>query len=993
MAGNSAVEGQRAVTSPVAVRNEPTLTEEQRSELERALRWRLEGEVRFDLYSRMLYSTDASNYQIEPIGVVIPKTYDDVRWTVELARQYQVPILPRGGGSSLAGQAVGPAVVIDFSKYLNQLLEVDPSSRQVRVQPGIVLAQLNAKLRRYGLMFGPDPASADRATIGGVIGNNASGSHSILYGMTADHVREAHVLLADSTELTFRSLSWEEVDRRAQQTTREGELYRDLLRLRQQYGEAIARDYPKHWRRASGYGLPVLLEPTLNVARLLASSEGTLAIGLEYVLNLVPIPKLTGVVLLQFDDLVVAMEAVPSLLETEPSAVELMDGMLIRLTREQPGFASRIAFLRGNPEAVLMVEYYAESERELQGKFARLLTLVAERRIGRDPIAIADRQQQADVWAVRKAGLGLLYSIRGDFKPIACIEDVSVPVEHLAEYVREILRLVAEHGTKAAFYAHASAGCLHVRPLVNLKTAEGVRIMRALTEGSLELAKRFGGVLSGEHGDGLARGELNPLLFGPTLYQCMRELKDAFDPQRLLNPGKIVDCPPLDQNLRYGPDYHPLEPKTFFRFERDGGFHRAIEMCNGAGVCRKLGTGTMCPSYMATRDERDTTRGRANALRNALAGRILEPRHFTDPRTYEVLDLCLACKACKTECPSSVDMARIKSEFLAHYYAAHGTPLRARIFGHIHLFNRLGSRTAPVSNLVASSPLGALGKRLLGIHPARSLPPFARLPFDRWFRDHHVPQTTGIRGPVIYFHDTFATYNYPEIGQAAVALLEAAGYQVLVLERRKCCGRPMISKGLLRQARRLAQENVALLAPFARAGIPIVGTEPSCLLTFRDEYPDLLPSSEDVAIVAQQSFLLDEFLHRAMEQENLVLPFRSDTGPRVLFHGHCHQKALIGTKASLALLRAAGCTVEESGAGCCGMAGSFGYEVEHYDISQKIGADRLFPKVLEQPEETLITVAGVSCREQIGHFTGRRPLHLAEVLAQRLDRTSTVLSR
>ncbi|MFN3337279.1 MAG: FAD-binding oxidoreductase, partial [Thermomicrobium sp.] len=405
-------------------RRTATLSSDVSQALEHALRWRLEGEVRFDLYSRMLYSTDASNYQIEPIGVVIPRTYDDVRWTIELARQFQVPVLPRGGGSSLAGQAVGRALIIDFSKYLNQLLDVDPSTRTARVQPGIVLAQLNARLRRYGLMFGPDPASADRATIGGVIGNNASGSHSILYGMTADHVLEAHTLLSDGTELSFRSLSWDEVQRRALSDSREGVLYRELLRLRTHYGEAIAREYPKHWRRASGYGLPVLLEPQLNVARLLASSEGTLAVGLEYTLNLVPLPRLTGLVLLQFDDLVAAMEAVPTLLETKPSAVELMDGLLIRLTREQPGYASRIAFLRGNPEAVLMIEYYAESEQELQSKIDQLLRLVAERRLGRDPIALTNRDQQADVWAVRKAGLGLLYSIRGDLKPIACIEDV-----------------------------------------------------------------------------------------------------------------------------------------------------------------------------------------------------------------------------------------------------------------------------------------------------------------------------------------------------------------------------------------------------------------------------------------------------------------------------------------------------------------------------------------------------------------------------------------
>ena len=953
-------------------------------ELEQELHWRIEGEVRFDLYSRMLYSTDASNYQIEPLGVVIPKTYDDVRWTIELAAKHQTPILPRGGGSSLAGQAVGRALVIDTSKYLNQLLEVDPVARVARVQPGIVVNQLNAKLRKYGLMFGPDPASADRATIGGAIGNNASGSHSILYGMTSDHVIAAHGILSDGTEIIFQEFKPDELAARAQLSTREGQLYRDLLALRDRYADAIEREYPRHWRRASGYGLKELLREDFNVARLLASSEGTLAFGLEYTLNLVPRPTRTALVLLQFDDLVRSMEAVPLILECEPSAVELMDGLLISLTRKQPGFASQIAFIQGEPQAILTVEFYGETEAELAAKVERLQQHLTRHGVVQDPIPVFDPARQADVWSVRKAGQGLLMSMRGDAKPIACIEDVSVPVEHLAEYVREILRLVAENGTTAAFYAHASAGCLHVRPLVNLKSADGVRTMRALTEGALELAIRFGGVMSGEHGDGLARGELNERLFGPTLYRCMKELKAIFDPAGLMNPGKIVDCPPMDQNLRYGPDYRTVDIKTYLSFERDGGFARAIEMCNGAGVCRKLGAGTMCPSYIATRDEKDTTRARANALRAALAGRVLSPQHFTDTRTYEVLDLCLACKACKTECPSSVDMAKIKTEFLAHYYRAHGTPLRARAFGNIHLINRLGSRVAPFANLAARSPLGHLGKRALGVHPERDLPRFARVPFDRWFRERPAPAGDAVRGPVVYFHDTFTTYNYPEIGRAAVRVLEAAGYSVTIVERRACCGRPKLSKGLVEGARRLARANVESLAPYARAGIPIVGTEPSCILTLRDEYPDLLPGHPDVEVVARNSFMIDEFLAQQLERGELSLPWREEPGPKVLFHGHCHQKALIGVKPSLAVLRAAGCTVEESGAGCCGMAGSFGYEAEHYEISRKIGAERLFPKVEEQPPDVLIAVAGVSCREQIGHFTGRRPLHLVEVLAARL---------
>jgi FAD/FMN-containing dehydrogenase/Fe-S oxidoreductase len=954
------------------------------AELERELHWRLDGEVRFDLYSRMLYSTDASNYQIEPIGVVIPKTYDDIRWTLELALKYQVPILPRGGGSSLAGQAVGHALVIDTSKYLNQLLEVDPAAGVARVQPGIVINQLNAKLRKYGLMFGPDPASADRATIGGAIGNNASGAHSILYGMTADHVVAAHAILSDGTELVFQELDPNGLAARSRLSTREGQLYQDLLALRERYAEAIAREYPRHWRRASGYGLRELLRDDFNVARLLASSEGTLAFGMEYTINLVPRPAGTALVLLQFDDLVRSMEAVPLILECEPSAIELMDGLLLSLTRKQPGFASQIAFIAGEPQAILTVEFYGRSNSELEAKVERLQRHLVRHGVSQNPIPVFEPQRQAEVWSVRKAGQGLLMSMRGDAKPIACIEDVSVPVEHLADYVREILRLVAEHGTTAAFYAHASAGCLHVRPLMNLKTLDGVRALRSLTEGALDLALRFGGVMSGEHGDGLARGELNQRLFGPTLYQCMKELKAIFDPAGLMNPGKIVDCPPLDQHLRYGADYRTVELRTYLNFDRDGGFARAIEMCNGAGVCRKLGAGTMCPSYMATRDERDTTRARANALRNALAGRILRPEHFTDRRTYEVLDLCLGCKACKTECPSSVDMAKIKTEFLAHYYRAHGTPWRARAFGHIHLINRFGARVAPLANLAARSPFGLLAKRMLGVHPKRALPRFASEPFDRWFRARRHERPAGVRGPVVYFHDTFTTYNYPEIGRAAVAVLEAAGYTVTLVEQRACCGRPLLSKGLVEPARRFARANVERLAPYVRAGLPIVGTEPSCILTLRDEYLDLLPGHPDVAAVAQNSFLIDEFLAKQVAEDAVSELWRSEPGPKVLFHGHCHQKALVGIRPSLEVLRVAGCTVEESGAGCCGMAGSFGYEVEHYEISRKIGAERLFPKVEEQAPDTVIAVAGVSCLEQIAHFTQRRPVHLVEVLAARL---------
>jgi Fe-S oxidoreductase len=578
-------------------------------------------------------------------------------------------------------------------------------------------------------------------------------------------------------------------------------------------------------------------------------------------------------------------------------------------------------------------------------------------------------------------------SVRGDAKPIPVIEDVAVPVEHLAEYVGAVEELVAAHGTTAAYYAHASAGCLHIRPLLNLKEIAGVEAMKEMADAAAQLAHRYGGVMSGEHGDGLQRSELNELIFGPELYQVMREFKAIFDPRGLMNPGKKVDAPPMTEHLRYGSAYRPFEIKTHLDFTQEGGFLRAVEMCNGAAVCRKLKAGTMCPSYMATKDEQDTTRARANALRNALAGRGgLERSDFTSKATYEVMDLCLSCKACKTECPSSVDMAKLKTEFLAQYQDAHGTPLRARVFGHIHTVSKLTSPIAPLANLALRTPLARPVMRALGVHPERNLSPFTRRTFPvRWRRHvkHQAPDRQ-TRGKIVYFHDTFTTYNYPRIGLAAVKLLEAAGFDVIVEERRACCGRPMLSKGLVGDARKVARKNVLLLAPYARAGIPIVGTEPSCILTLRDEYRDLVPGDAEAEAVAGQVFMIDEFLAQLDAEGDLGIAWKHGTGPRVFFHGHCHQKALIGVGPSLAVLKAAGCTPTESGAGCCGMAGSFGYETEHYDVSRKIGEERLFPTVNDTSEDTVIAVAGVSCRQQIEHFTGRKTRHIAEVLAGRV---------
>lgn len=959
--------------------------------LEAELRGRIDGEVRFDRTARMLYSTDASNYQIEPVGVVLPRHRDDVQAAVELAAKYDINILPRGGGSSLAGQTVGIALVIDFSKYMTNVLDVNPEARTAYVEPGINLAVLNRQLRQHGLMFGPDPSSADRATIGGVVGNNSAGAHSILYGMTQDHIESVDIMLADGDIVRLdpgaTSLSG--------QRSRAGRLITDILDFQETHRALIERDFPRHWRRATGYSLNEMLKDEMNPAKLLASSEGTLATTLGVTINLVPTPKRTALALLQFDDLVESMAATSTILETDPSAIELMDRMLIELTRQQPLYASHLAFVQGNPEALITVEYYGDTDEELRVQIDHLQSHLRANGIRNEIQRVMDPGQQAQIWAVRKAGLGLLMSVRGDAKPIPMIEDVSVPVEHLAEYVAAVRDMCANYGTTAAYYAHASAGCLHIRPLLSLKESEGIRAMDEMTHAAAEMAARFSGVMSGEHGDGLQRSELNRTIFGDELYNAMIDFKRIFDPQNLMNPGKIVEAPPMTENLRYGENYRTMPVKTFLDFSPEGGFSAAIEMCNGAGVCRKVGAGTMCPSYMATRDEMDTTRARANALRNALAGRMFSPAEWTSHEVYDVLDLCLSCKACKTECPSSVDMAKIKTEFLAHYYEEHGAPLRARMMADIHRSSKLASYAPRLANLAMRSPAGRAMQERIGIHPERQLSPYATKTFEQWWETHRrrrerqraEPEIRERRGEVVYFHDTFTTYNFPRVGRATVRLLEAAGFDVTVETRRSCCGRPAYSKGLVEQAHDLARENVELLAPYARRGVPIIGSEPSCILMFREEYLDLLGANDpDARALAEQTMMIDEFLASLLDTEQGTgIAWREDRPRDVIFHGHCHQKTVIGTGPSLKILTAAGLNARDSGAGCCGMAGSFGFETEHYEISRKVGEERLFPTVNAAPDATVIAVAGVSCRQQIEHFTERRTKHIAEVLAEQVQ--------
>jgi len=953
-------------------------------ELEDSLRRKIEGEVRFDKLTRTLYSTDASNYEIEPVGVVIPRTEADVSAAVETALGFGAAILPRGGGTSLAGQAVGRALVIDFSKYMNGVIEINLEAKTVRVQSGIYIEQLNRRLKPSGLMFGPDPSTVRIATVGGAVGNNATGAHSILYGMSGDNVAAAKIL-RDGSPLDLHALTEAELETRAKDSGASGTLFRNLSKLREKYRGAIERDFPKHWRRASGYSLNYFLESPFNPAKLLAASEGTLGVATEYTLGLVPRPAHTGLVILQFGSIIAAMEAVPGILTQAPSAIELIDSMLIDLTRAHAGFSPMLSFVEGEPEALLVVEFYGESEAEVKKKAENLVSVLRGKGIGCSINLALGASEQSNVWGVRRAGLGIMMSRRDEHKPIPCIEDVSVPVERLPEYVRDVSELIKRLGTKAGFYGHASAGCLHIRPLVNLKSENGVHMMKELTDEAFGLALRFGGVMSGEHGDGLQRSYLNERLFGPVLYGAMRELKAAFDPSGLFNPGKVIDSGSPIENLRYGNKSAPYEIRTGLDWSIDGGFPQAVEMCNGQGVCRKLGEGIMCPSFMATRDERDTTRARANALRAVLSGRLGRDSLYSS-EMYGVFDLCISCKACKTECPSKVDAAKMKMEFLSHYHEKNGMSLRDRMFSDVHDASRAASLAPRLSNALIGNPATKLLLSRLGIHPARTLPKLSGQSFTEWFYGRTKRAGTSGR-KVVFFHDTWVTYYNPEVGKSAVELLEASGFEVMLVRERVCCGRPMLSKGMIGAARDRALKNVSLLAPYVREGIPVVGTEPSCVLTFRDEYTDLLPGNKDALLLASSSYMLTEFLNRVHRESGLGIEWKADT-PEVLYHGHCHERSLAGVADALGILAAAGCSVEESGAGCCGMAGSFGYEKEHYDISRAIGEDRLFPAVRNSAPEKVIAISGVSCRHQIEHFCGRGVKHVAEVLAGLIKKDS-----
>ncbi len=966
---------------------------------------RVAGDLRTDRYNRILYSTDASIYQVMPHGVLIPKTTDDVQATVEMAAEYGVPLVPRTGGSSLVGQAVGEALIIDFTRHLDQILELNEEEKWVRVQPGIVLDALNIYLRPYGLQFGPDPASSDRAAMGGIVSNNSTGAHSILYGMTADHLLEVNVLLDDGSRAHFRPLEWgngsSELDQYLAKSGREGEIYRRINALVSDPAnqQIIVAGTPRQWRRCGGYNLDRFVDnpslnfkwprdPRFNLARLISGAEGTLAVINDLKLNLVPRPKQTALAIVHFDNLYTALSAVPDILQVGPSAIELLDNLGLTLCRDVPEYSRLLqTFLHGQPNCVLITEFYGESDAELRDKVQKLEEHLQQQQVGAMAVTKAfEPALQANVWKVRKVGLGLMMSIKGDHKPIPFIEDAAVPPEHLAEYVTRLEQFCNDLGTNVAYYAHASAGCIHIRPLINAKLASEVAKMPQIVEFAVGMLGDYGGSLSSEHGDGRARSWINERFFGSELFGLYKQAKQIFDPQDIFNPGNIVDPGPMTENLRFGAEYQAIQLTPYLDFSEDGGFDRAVEMCNGAGICRKRTTGAMCPSFMVTREEEHSTRGRANLLRAALSGE-LPPEELSGPRLYEALDLCVECKSCKAECPSAVDMAKIKFEYLAHYYEANGIPLRTRLFANIGSLSGMGSGS--LSGLASAAMGNGLSRSLLrslGITDQRALPTLARDPLPDWFkRRKAAKQQNGAAAGdrVVLFHDPFTNYNTPEVGIAAIEFLEAAGYEV-VWPDHEGDGRPFISKGLVKEAKQMADATLAVLAPLAEQGLPIVGVEPSSLLSLRDDYFYLLPGDPRVPMVAEHAYTFEEFVAQLAEDDQLSLTF-TDEARHVLLHGHCHQKALVGTGPAVrALTLPPNYTLTEVDSSCCGMAGSFGYEAEHYEISMRMAERRLLPAVREADAATIVVAAGISCRQQIKHGAGRQALHPAQVLRDAL---------
>lgn len=947
--------------------------------LERALKAAVRGDVRFDAQTRAVYATDASIYEIPPVGVVLPRDQSDVREVVRIAREFGASLLPRGGGTSLSGQTAGHSIVLDFTRYMNAILEVNPEERWARVQPGVIHGELNERLAPHGLQLAPDPATSNRASIGGMIGNNSAGTRSIRYGRTIDHVIDTRVMLPDGDVVTFGPLDARAVQAAVESGSREGRIYEGLRRIVSAHAPAIRERFPKVMRRVSGYNLDFFVDRTdWNGSHLIVGSEGTLATLLEARVNLEPLPAASAIAILHFDDLLGAIRAVPDILSRDPSAVEILDDTLIRLALGHPTLASQCDFIEGTPAAVLIVEFQGEDASAVADRvraFARDMAKVPG--VGAVPVR-TDAAGCARVWHVRKSGLGIMLSATTDRKPIPFIEDACVPVEKLASYIERILSACRKLDVDVAMYAHASVGVIHVRPVLDLRRAADIALMKRISEHALGLVMEYGGSWSGEHGDGLVRSPLLERFFGEEVYGAFRETKALFDPDHRMNPGKIVDAEPMDAHLRYGADYRVEERPTVYRFREFGSMTAAVDLCSGVGACRKTTQGTMCPSYIATRDEVHTTRGRANLLRLAMNGR-LGVATLADEIVKGALDLCLSCKACKAECPSRVDMARLKGEFLQHHHDAHGASLRDRLVAASpDVARRAAGPFAPLVNALQGNPLSrALLDRFAGLDRRRPLPAFSRTTLRRWAASRARPPARG--RPVALFVDTYADAYEPEVGQAAVRLLESFGYDVELADV-GCCQRPRLSHGFLREAAERGGRTLRGLDAFLSRDVPVVVCEPSCASALVDDLPDLIDDTDLAERVRNGVTTIDLFLSRALAAGDVSPPGRA-AGERILIHGHCHQKALFGVEGMRALFEAVpGVRVEVLDAGCCGMAGSFGYEREHADVSRKVAADRLLPALADAGSDTVVVADGFSCRHQIRDLAGRTARHWVQAL-------------
>lgn len=957
------------------------------------LRRDVEGEVMFDSFSRGRYATDASIYQIEPVGVVIARSEQDIQCATAIAREHGVPVLPRGAGTSQCGQTVGEALVIDTSKHMNRILSVDAQQQRVRVQPGIVLDQLNAQLRSTGLHYPVDVSPANRATIGGMTGNNSCGSRSIRYGNMVHNVQAVRALLADGTIAEFGPVPGN--------FTGEGHAprYIDLVqRMRELHtreADEIARRFPTLLRRVGGYNIDTIDDAGHNMSHLLVGSEGTLGFFTEVELKLAKLPRHRALGICHFSTFYQAMDATQHIVKLDPSAVEVVDRTLMDLAHEIDMFRPTLErFVQGTPDALLLVEFAGEDEAQNLQRLRELGELLADLGYPGSVVEATDPAAQNAVWDVRKAGLNIMMSMKGDGKPVSFVEDCAVPLEDLAEYTRRLDDVFARHDTKGTWYAHASVGTLHVRPIINLKQDQGAAKMRAIAEEAFEMVREYKGSHSGEHGDGLVRSEFHEAMFGKRIVSAFETVKDTFDPDGLFNPGKIVRPERMDDRslMRYMPGYAPIPIETQLDWSAWGGLNGAVEMCNNNGTCRKSDPGVMCPSYRVTGDEKHVTRGRANSLRLALTGQ-LGADAFTSQEMYDTMDLCVGCKGCKRECPTGVDMARMKTEFLHHYHNEHGLPLSERLVAWLPRYAPFAATFAPLFNLRNRvSPLAWLQEKLLGFDAKRPLPEWR----SDWFRDDEAPAEASDLADsssaaddskdVVLLADTFNRWFEPENLRAALQVLRHGGYRVHLArapdkQRPLCCGRTFLASGQTQQARVEAQRMIDVLLPHARLGRPIIGLEPSCLFTLRDEFSALLPGGHTETIAAN-AMLLEEFLAREDRAGRLKLPLHALGHNQVLLHGHCHQKAFaVMSDVERTLRLIPDLEVETVETSCCGMAGAFGYQARHADVSQAMAEADLLPAVRRASSDTLVVADGTSCRHQIEFGSERHAIHVVQVLA------------